>query len=1195
MDFTYNTLYELKYFVIIMIKKIIKIKEFNPFTDDLNQEYLIEASAGTGKTFTIIIIYLRFLLGLYKKNETNIPLSVEEILVVTFTDVSTQDLCKRIKNSINILRIACIKGTSPYSIINKFLKKIKNLQEANLILLKAELNFHNATILTIHSFCQKILNLKNYEINGFVNNKKLINNEIYLQNNASVNFWRKYLYPLPKNIAQIVLQYWKTPSELINKLLPFLLKNKLPKLKYHFNNISLIKQFYKNIKYIKIFKKEWIKYNNDIINVIIKSDINKHIYNNRSIKFWIEYINQWVINNVEDNFIPEQLKRFSQKVLISKTINKKNFPKHILFKKIDIFLNKIISLKILIIIKAIKYIKFLVKKNKEKNEQISFNDLLLILNKSLSNCDTNKNLAQDIRKLYPVALIDEFQDTDIQQYDIFKKIYINQSNCTLILIGDPKQAIYSFRGADIFTYIKASLEIKNRYTLKNNWRSSKTMVNSVNKIFSNQTHPFFFKNIIFHPTSYVKQKLNYNFIINNIIQPGITFWFLPKETNLNLYKQKISYQCAYEICQWLILGQQKKIFFKKNKNHKNIINISDIVVLVRNKYEANIIQKEFIKFNIPSIYLSNSNSVFETIEAKELVLLLQSILEPHQVKRLKNILASNLFNIDLSNFDYKKEKYFLEKIINQFIKYRNLWNKYGILLMLENIFLKKNILFKTNIINNTHKKKIQNILHIAELIEIEFIKIKDKKQIIIWLLKQITFPNNRSVDQQIRLENDSNQIRIITIHKAKGLQFPLVWIPFIASNFLDLINNEGIIYHDRKTLKTIIDFKKDDDSIKHALEELLSENLRLLYVSLTRSIFHCSIGIGIIKNNKKKYQKYLPYQSAIEFLINNKNNVCYNNFKNSLYSLINQDIQIKILTKKKQIQYNPICSIKEEDKNKYFNELKINKYKTLLITSYSIIKNNLNINNNIYQYKFLNSKKKYIKKTPHTFPTGKEIGIILHNIFEKLDFTQKISYSFIKKEFCNKEINPSWYILLIKWLTNILNHPLGMDNIILSKIENKNKKTELEFYLTIKNKLCIIEFNKIICQYDNISKKLPILNNNIQGILKGFIDLVFLWNNKYYLIDYKSNWLGKDYAKYTKKYIEKNICLNRYDLQYQIYTLALHKYLSFRIKNYNYKEHFGSVLYLYIRGINNFKNNSNGIWEIKPSYKLIEKLDKLIF
>ncbi|WP_168892809.1 exodeoxyribonuclease V subunit beta [Enterobacteriaceae endosymbiont of Plateumaris pusilla] len=1176
-----------------MIKKIIQIKEFNPFTDDLNQEYLIEASAGTGKTFTIIIIYLRFLLGLYKKNRINIPLSVEEILVVTFTDVSTKDLCKRIKNSIIILRTACIKGNSPYSIINKFLKKIKNLHEANLILLKAELNFHNATILTIHSFCQKILNLKNYEINGFIDNKKLINNEFYLQNNASINFWRKYLYPLPKNIAQIVLQYWKTPNDLINKLLPFLLKDKLPKLKYYINNISLIKQFYKNIQYIKILKKDWITYSNDIINVIIKSDINKHIYNNRSIKLWIEYINKWVSNNTEDNFIPEQLKRFSQNILISKTTNGKSFPKHILFKKIEIFLNKIINLKILIIIKAIKYIKFLVQKNKEKNEQISFNDLLSILNKSL-NDDTSKNLAQDIRKLYPVALIDEFQDTDIQQYDIFKKIYINQSNCTLILIGDPKQAIYSFRGADIFTYIKASLEIKNRYTLKNNWRSSKTMVNSVNKIFSNRTYPFFFKNILFNPASYVKQKLNYNFIINNIIQPGITFWFLPKETNLNLYKQKISYQCAYEICQWLILGQQKKIFFRKNENNINIINISDIAVLVRNKYEANIIQKEFIKFNIPSIYLSNSNSVFETIEAKELVLLLQSILEPHKVKRLKNILASNLFNINLSNFDYKKEKYFLEKIINQFIKYKNLWDKYGILLMLENIFLKKNILFKKNIINSNHKKKIQNILHIAELIEIEFIKIKSKKQIIIWLLKQITFPNNRSVDQQIRLENNSNQIKIITIHKAKGLQFPLVWIPFIASNFLDLINDEGIIYHDRKTLKTIVDFKKDDDSIKHALEELLSENLRLLYVSLTRSIFHCSIGIGNIKNNKKKYQKYLPYQSAIEFLINNKNNLNPKNFENSLYSLINSDIQIKIITKKKLIQYNPICPIKEKNTNTYYNELKIHKYNTLLITSYSIIKNNLNINNNIYKYKILNPKKKYIKKTPHTFPVGKKTGIILHNIFEKLNFTKRISYSFIKKELYNKEINSSWYNILIKWLTNILHHPLGKDNIILSKIKNENKKTELEFYLTIKNELCSIELNKIICQYDNISKKLPILNNNIQGILKGFIDLVFLWNKKYYLIDYKSNWLGNDYSKYTKKYIEKNIRLNRYDLQYQIYTLALHKYLCSRIKNYNYKEHFGSVLYLYIRGINNFKNNSNGVWEIKPSYKLIEKLDQLI-
>ncbi|WP_169785694.1 exodeoxyribonuclease V subunit beta [Enterobacteriaceae endosymbiont of Plateumaris consimilis] len=1174
-----------------MMQNITKIKEFNPFMDNLNQKCLIEASAGTGKTFTIIIIYLRFLLGLYKNNGFNIPLSVEEILVVTFTDVSTQDLCKRIKNSIKILRIACIKGNSPYPIINNFLKEIKNLYKASLILLKAELNFHNATILTIHSFCHKILNIKNYEINGFIYNKKLINNEIYLQYNASISFWRKYLYPLPKNIAKIILKYWATPNDLINQLLPFLSKVELPK--FYLKNINLVEQFNKNIENIKFLKKQWMKYKDIIINIITESHINKHIYNNKSIKFWIENINQWSVKNTEDNFVPEQLKRFSQNVLITKTINEKKFPKHILFKNIDIYLNKIISLKTLIIIKAIKYIKYLIKKNKEKNEQISFNDLLLILNKSLNKFDGNKNLAKDIRKLYPVALIDEFQDTDIQQYNIFKKIYINKSNCTLILIGDPKQAIYSFRGADVFTYIKASLEIKNRYTLKNNWRSSKTMINGVNKIFSNCKYPFFFKNIIFYPTSYVKQKLNYNFIVNDIIQPGITIWFLPKETNLNSYRQIISYKCAYEICKWLILGQEQKIFLQKNKNSSNIITISDITVLVRNKYEANIIQKEFIKFNIPSIYLSNTNSVFETIEAKELVLLLKSILEPHKIKQLKNILASNLFNIDLSNLDYKKEQYFLEKSINQFIKYRNLWNKNGILLMLENIFLKKNFLFKKNIINNFHKKKIQNILHIAELIEIEFLKIKNKKQIILWLIKQISFPNNRSFEQQIRIQNDSNQIKIITIHKAKGLQFPLVWIPFISSNFLDLINNEGIIYHDRKTLKTIIDFNKNNDSIKYALEELLSENLRLLYVSLTRSIFHCSIGIGNIKNTKIKYQKYFPHRNAVEFLINNKGYIDHKNFQNLLFNLQNKDIEIKIITKKKQIQYNPIYLI--EKKNNYHcnKKLKIFKYQTILITSYSIIKNDLNLNNNIYKYKLFNSKKK-IKKTSHTFPTGKKIGIILHEIFEKLDFTKKILYSFIKKKLFNKEIDCSWYTILIKWLTNILHHPLGIDKIILNKIQNKNKITELEFYLHINNKLCIMKLYNIICKYDKISRKLPKLNNDFQGILKGFIDLVFLWNKKYYLIDYKSNWLGKNYNKYTKKYMEKNICLNRYDLQYQIYTLALHKYLCSRIKNYNYEKHFGSVIYLYIRGINNIENNSNGIWEVRPSYELIKKLDQLI-
>ncbi|QJC35459.1 exodeoxyribonuclease V subunit beta [Enterobacteriaceae endosymbiont of Donacia proxima] len=1180
-----------------MTKKIINFKEFNPFKENLKGQYLIEASAGTGKTFNIIIIYLRMLLGLHQKNTNIKPLNVDQILVVTFTDIAIQDLYKKIKNSIHFLRIGCIQQTSKYDVINNLLKEIKDYKNANILLLKAEKNIHNASIYTIHSFCQKILNLKNYEIDDFLFNTKIINNELLLQSKASIMFWKTYLYNLPKEIIKIILSYWKTPDDLLKTLLPFLSQLKLPVIKYPFKNRDIYVQFYKNKKYIQNIKKYWIKYKDNIIRIINNSNVNKHIYNKKFIKNWINIIDKWSLLETKNNFFPKELFRFSQKILINNTINKINIPQYILFQYIDYFINKIINLKYLIIIKAIKYIKKFVLQKKKSNNKISFNDLLDILNKSL-NTKFGIQIIKDIRKLFPVILIDEFQDTDIQQYNILKKIYFNQKNHLMILIGDPKQAIYSFRGADVFTYLKASLEIKKCYTLIYNWRSSSTIINGINKLFSNRTYPFLFKNIVFNPIKYKSKKLNDHFIINDKIKSGITFWFIDKIMDINMYRKKISYICAYEICQLIILGKKGKAFLKKNDKKKNI-DISDITVIVRNRFEAIILQKEFIKFNLPFIYLSNSNHIFEKEEAKELVFLLQTILRPNRRQEIINILSSALFNINLSFFDKKNKKNHIEKIINKFNKYKLIWEKYGILSMLEEIFIKDKLISKINILNQFMKEKIKNILRLGEIIQTSCFDIKDHKKIIKWLLQQIKYTNKNLLNQQIKLNNEINKIKIMTIHKSKGLQFPIVWLPFISSNIIDFINKDGILYHNRRSFKITLDFIKDEESKKLFLEETLSENLRLLYVSLTRSIFHCSIGITNLKfYNFKKLNSYISYTNALNFLLKKKNNISDTNFKKILYNLKDKNISIKIFNKIKKIKLDNNIYTKLKNKKLFTSPIKNFYFKNKIVSSFSKIKKqqdfNLNFLNINYQYNFLNLIKNNGKKTQYNFPVGKNMGIIIHNILEKLDFTKKISRIFIKKELIKKNINSSWHIMVTNWFNKILNIPIGKNKIILHKINNNEKKTEFNFYLSIKKSFSSIKYNDIISKYDIISSKLNKLNfTTISGFLSGIMDLVFLWEKKFYIIDYKSSWLGNNNEDYKIKNLEKDIYLNRYDIQYNFYALALHKYLKYRIKNYNYEKFFGGIIYLYIRGLDYKIKKHNGVWETKPSIKLINKLNKL--
>lgn len=112
------------------------------------------------------------------------------------------------------------------------------------------------------------------------------------------------------------------------------------------------------------------------------------------------------------------------------------------------------------------------------------------------------------------------------------------------------------------------------------------------------------------------------------------------------------------------------------------------------------------------------------------------------------------------------------------------------------------------------------------------------------------------------------------------------------------------------------------------------------------------------------------------------------------------------------------------------------------------------------------------------------------------------------------------------------------------------------------------------------------------GVLKGYIDLVFCWQDKFYLLDYKSNWLGENGLAYSQEAIQSSMIDHRYDLQYQLYTLALHRYLRNRLPDYDYQKHFGGVIYLFLRGID-VNNPGYGIYHTIPAYELIHSLDKL--
>ncbi|CUR53604.1 RecBCD enzyme subunit RecB [Serratia symbiotica] len=1165
-------------------------KKFDPLTIPLFGTQLIEASAGTGKTFTIGILYLRLLLGLGKKSAFSRPLKVKEILVVTFTDTASEELRIRIQNNINDLYMTCIYGKSKKPLFLKLLNEINNLSNAIKILYLAKTQIHKMEIYTIHSLCQNILN-NNILKSRILFKQTLIKDEILLRQQACTDFWRRYFYPLPLDLARIIYKEWNSPKDLLYDLSDFLnisVPIIHPKQK---NEETILIRHKKNIEYINSIKIHWKKVENDIKNIILQSDINKHIYNKKNVSNWLQKINEWTIKETLDYTLPKELKKFKQSILIEKT-KKNNIPYHIIFHDIDKLFSISLTLRDLIIKHALNEIHYFIKKEKKIRSEIFFNDLINKTKYILYNVEGEK-LAKNIRYQYPIAIIDEFQDTDSEQYSIFKKIYIGHKKCGLLLIGDPKQAIYSFRGTDIFTYIRARNEINSHYTLETNWRSSPAMVTSINKLFSQIKKPFLFDQIPFIKINSAKKNHKLLFKINNKIQPAIKFW-LQRGENVNItdYQKYMSKLCALQICNILNLGQKKQALLYNSKDIKPV-QASNITVLVRTHYEAIQIYNELNSLYVPTIYLSNQNNVFNTSEAKDLLFLLCAILTPENQLILQRGIATNLMGLDiLTLFNLKNNKNSWNLLINEFYKYNEIWKNYGIISMLYTIIKTYNI--EKNILSlNNGKQYLTNILHLSQLLQETSIYLKNKDELIYWFEKQIQKPDFQSEKQKIKIENNENLVKIITIHKSKGLEFDIVWLPFISNFYQKKI----ILHHDRNTFEKILNFNFDKKKFKLSEEERLSEDLRLLYVALTRSIYHTSIGIShiIYKNNKNIINVNL-HQSAQNYLIQSGKLYNVNYFYDCLKKIVDNNITISedIILNQKEIQFKNNTS--KEVLTKNFTRYIKNFWNVISYTSFlkntknSIKKIVFELNANDFN---IHIKNKEIPLTQHTFPRGLISGKFLHKIFEKLNFTQPLNQKKILEQLRNQDFSDKWQPILLKWINILLNTPLNNYNLTLSKITSQNKQCEFQFQLSINKLLKAKDFNNLIKFYDPISARCPDLSfKDVKGILQGFIDLVFYWKGKYYLLDYKSNWLGEDSNNYTQSKIENEIIEHRYDLQYQIYTLALHRYLKYRIKNYKYQYNFGGVIYLFLRGID-IKHPKNGIFNHYPNKKLIENMDYL--
>ena len=1208
------------------------------FTFPLHGTRLIEASAGTGKTYTIANLYLRIILGHgdeQSRHETN--LTADQILVVTFTEAATGELRDRIRARIHKARLAFIDKTSDDDFIKQLLSDYQDHDKAIELLLTAERQMDEAAIFTIHGFCQRMLKQHAFE-SGTLFTSELISDNEQLLHTAAADYWRKYLYPLDQDMAAMVRELWKTPDKLLAAVRSWMSQadlnlqgDNLPESLSQFKSHCL--QPWLNLK------ENWQKDAQAINDALIDSDLAKNK------KPWkrLEKMNAFIRSSASltDH---ENWEVFSTAGLEDGTKKNGKVPVHSIFQQIDDVLASTPApkpaLKAIILRDAFLFIKQQLRTLMSARHQLSFDDLLGNLAAALKQ-DRSEHLSTAIRDQFRIAMIDEFQDTDPLQYTIFRKIYMEScgDKAGLFMIGDPKQAIYAFRGADIFTYMQAREQSNERYSLGTNWRSTSAMIESVNTVFSSGKEPFIYNATIpFEPVQSSPKADERQLLDNGSPLPALQLWLQENDgqpVGSTDYEEAMTTATAAEIQRLLTAADQGQCVIKKNGKAEPL-QPGDIAVLVRKGSQGKKIRDALQQQGIASIYLSNNDSVFTCQEAIDLCRILDACLAPTDERTLKAALASSLLNENAESLDrLNTDEQLWEQAVEEFRDYHTTWQRQGVLPMLRNL-IHQRTLAERLVAAPYGERRLTDLLHLGELLSCASQELESPHALVRWLSEQIDNPNKNADEQQLHLESEQNLVKVVTIHKSKGLEYNVVFLPYVAG----FTSYPSHLYHDEESKEAILDLMEQDESKAQAAKEQLAEDLRLLYVALTRSVHSCYLGLAPFKKgagkkgagkkdagkkdagkkdagkkgagNSKKTNTHL-HNTAIGYLLKSGEEIDAGELPKLLDKLTSTSTSIV----RKSLPVLPASGYELPESDS--PELVAREFQTVIakdwwVTSYSALSRNshgassgaakpstapdasLESAGHDTEVSEQQDETPVADYTIFQFPKGARPGTFMHSLFEELDManarTGDIS-DFIKQQLAKEGYEEHWQPALEKMVLDSLNAPLDGKDMRLLDIPEPSRCVEMEFYLPV-NHLDKQSLNQLIRQHDPLSQQAGELDfARVKGMLKGFIDLTFEYQGRWYVLDYKSNWLGEQVSDYSQKNMQAMMVDHRYDLQYQLYSLALHRLLKQRLPDYDYDQHFGGAIYLFLRGVRDNDPQRHGIFEHRPSKQLIEQLDSL--
>ncbi len=1166
------------------------LKSLDVFNIEFKGLNLVEASAGTGKTYNITSLYIRALIDQ--------ELTPSEILVLTFTEDATAELKQRIRSRISEC-LDAFKSGNPNN--DPFLQELlrRDPKQSLKQLQSALFTFDESVISTIHGFCQKLLKEFSTELNVQSDFEILTDPSDLIQENVD-EFWRKFIRDHSESsVGRRLIDHFisdKINPDNLAGLLKQVINKPYASLKPALLTETERELIFNDIKeaYLRI-QEGWQEDKAELEEIIFSGKMHGGWYRPGSFKIYFQNFEDWISQSETPLSGFEKLESFGLTKMDRGTTKGYNpeFPE--ICELIDVFLSRSAEMDKIVShfeIECIQEVQKKISAQKEKDNVLTFDDILQKVDENLS-----KDLQNKLSALYPVALVDEFQDTDPIQYSIFKSIFKGSSS-SLFMIGDPKQAIYSFRGADLFTYFQATEDVpdERKYSLDHNYRSNKEMISSVNEIFANKETPFVGQNPKFRAAKYPENKKTPQLKLNG--NPCVPFSIVDCEFD---GKKE---ECSDVICEY-VSEQISELLSKDFRIDDRLVQPKDIAVLVRKGVEAQAIQSALIAKNIKSSVKARE-SVFNSKESKDLLIILKAVADNSNPGLVRAALVTSLIGFNAKDIiDLEKNDKRWIEIIRVFLQAEDSFTEKGLISgfkVLDSFFkIRENLAKKEQ-----PERRLTNLEHILELLSKEEQKTNASIYTLIrYLSKKSKKNSNVTDDELIRLESDSDLVTISTLHSSKGLEYPIVLIPFLWDDF-ESSGSKGLKlteYHDKEN-RLCIDLSKnpDEEIVLQSRRESLADAIRLNYVAFTRAKYACIVPFA---NYKGIYNSSLLGTLCEPEIIFDKS------FKpkdkkqllEESFSVLNESENIEFLTSKdKLIASIDVEEIKRELNNDFSHGLAVqeNKRGDLFdfkrVLSFSSISSNHETDNHKDYDEFemtveetISDELEESSRSKLTFPKGADTGNLLHFIFEDISFGNHSSVdNVVSEKLTQLRFDFDWKEVLSEWVFEILEHTL-FDNMRLEDLDEFSLLKEMEFYFPVTNLSADRIISEIRKDVDPVQSK----KESISGFMKGFIDLIFRYKGKFYILDYKSNFLGYELEDYSSEKLQEAIFSSNYDLQYHIYTVALYKFLKQRLPEFEYNQHFGGVLYLFLRGIDSEQPGS-GVFFDKPKEEIIKRIATLM-